>query len=123
MAYAAGVARHKTREVAVGDKVVGGDNPIWVQSMTTTNTFDAEETIAQILRLEEAGCEVVRVTVPKKEDVEAVGYIRSKIHIPLIADIHYDYRMALGCLDATTPDGRPAIDKIRLNPGNIGGEE
>ncbi|HEV3163059.1 MAG TPA: flavodoxin-dependent (E)-4-hydroxy-3-methylbut-2-enyl-diphosphate synthase [Isosphaeraceae bacterium] len=123
MAYAAVVARHKTREVAVGDRVVGGENPIWVQSMTTTNTFDAEATIAQILRLEEAGCEIVRVTVPKKEDIAAVGHIRSQIHIPLIADIHYDYRMALGCLEATTPDGRPAIDKIRINPGNIGGEE
>src|SRR4051812_46543345 len=123
MAYASVVARHRTREVAVGDKVVGGENPIWVQSMTTTNTFDVEATVAQILRLEEAGCEIVRVTVPKKEDAEAVGAIRSRINIPLIADIHYDYRMALACLEATTPDGRPAVDKIRINPGNIGGEE
>ncbi len=122
MAYASVVGRHKTREVGVGGLVVGGDHPILVQSMTTTNTFDVEATVAQIHRLEEAGCEVVRVTVPKKEDVEAVGLIRSQIKIPLIADIHYDYRMALGCLDATTPDGRPAIDKIRINPGNIGGE-
>jgi (E)-4-hydroxy-3-methylbut-2-enyl-diphosphate synthase len=123
MAYAAVVARHKTREVRVGDKIVGGTNPIWVQSMTTTNTCDADATIAQIHRLEEAGCEIVRVTVPKKEDLEAIGYIRSRIKLPLVADIHYDYRMALGCLDATTPDGRPAVDKIRINPGNIGGEE
>src|SRR3954449_10238427 len=98
MAYAAVVDRHKTREVRVGGVVVGGSNPIWVQSMTTTNTFDVEATVAQILRLEEAGCEVVRVTVPKKEDAEAVGLIRSRIQIPLIADIHYDYRMALACL-------------------------
>jgi (E)-4-hydroxy-3-methylbut-2-enyl-diphosphate synthase len=122
MAYSTLVTRHKTREVGLGDKVVGGENPIWVQSMTTTNTFDIEETVAQIHRLEEAGCEVVRVTVPKKEDVEACRAIRSRISIPLIADIHYDYRMALACLDATTDDGRPAVDKIRINPGNIGGE-
>jgi (E)-4-hydroxy-3-methylbut-2-enyl-diphosphate synthase len=122
MAYSTVVSRHRTREVGLGDKVVGGDNPIWVQSMTTTNTFDVEETVAQIRRLEEAGCEVVRVTVPKKEDVEGCVAIRSRIAIPLIADIHYDYRMALACLDATTDDGRPAVDKIRINPGNIGGE-
>src|SRR4051812_49901450 len=109
MAYSTAVARHKTREVGVGGRIVGGDNPIWVQSMTTTNTFDVAETVAQIRRLEEAGCEIVRVTVPKKEDLEAVGAIRAQIKIPLIADIHYDYRMALGCLDAKTPDGRPAV--------------
>src|SRR5579864_1556732 len=123
MAYSTVVTRHKTREVAVGDAVVGGANPIWVQSMTTTNTFDAAATIAQIKLLEEAGCEIARVTVPKKEDLEAVGFIRAQIKIPLIADIHYDYRMALGCIEATTPDGRRAVDKIRINPGNIGGEE
>ena len=122
MAYSTVVARHKTREVGVGDHVVGGENPIWVQSMTTTNTFDVEATVAQIHRLEEAGCELVRVTVPKKEDVEACRAIRSRIKLPLIADIHYDYRMALACLEATTDDGRPAVDKIRINPGNIGGE-
>ena len=121
MAYSTTVARHKTREVAIGDTIVGGDNPIWVQSMTTTNTFDVKETIEQIHRLEEAGCEIVRVTVPKKEDVEACGLIRDEINIPLIADIHFDYRMALACLDAVTPSGRRALDKIRINPGNIGG--
>ena len=123
MAYSTVVTRHKTREVAVGDHGVGGENPIWVQSMTTTNTFDAEATIAQIHRLEEAGLRLVRVTVPKKEDVAACKSIRARIKLPLIADIHYDYRMALACLDATTDDGRPAVDKIRINPGNIGGEE
>jgi (E)-4-hydroxy-3-methylbut-2-enyl-diphosphate synthase len=123
MAYSTVVTRHKTRVVKVGDHEVGGENPIWVQSMTTTNTFDAEATIAQIERLEEAGCELIRVTVPKKEDVEACRLIRSRIKLPLIADIHYDYRMALACLDAKTDDGRPAVDKIRINPGNIGGEE
>jgi (E)-4-hydroxy-3-methylbut-2-enyl-diphosphate synthase len=123
MAYSTVVVRHKTREVNVGGRLVGGDNPIWVQSMTTTNTFDADATIAQIRRLEEAGCEVVRVTVPKKEDVEACRLIKANTSLPLIADIHYDYRMALACLDARTDDGRPAVDKIRINPGNIGGEE
>jgi (E)-4-hydroxy-3-methylbut-2-enyl-diphosphate synthase len=123
MAYSTVVSRHKTREVAVGDRIVGGENPIWVQSMTTTNTFDAADTVAQIKRLEEAGCEISRVTVPKKEDVEACKAIRDQITIPLIADIHYDYRMALACLDATTPSGRRAVDKIRINPGNIGGQE
>jgi (E)-4-hydroxy-3-methylbut-2-enyl-diphosphate synthase len=123
MAYSTVVERHKTRVVSVGDHLVGGDNPISVQSMTTTNTFDIEETIAQIQKLEEAGCEIIRVTVPKKEDVEACRAIRSRIKIPLIADIHYDYRMALACLDATTEAGRPAVDKIRINPGNIGGDD
>ena len=89
--------------------IVGGDHPISVQSMTTTNTFDVAETLAQIHRLEEAGCEIVRVTVPKKEDVEAGKLIRDRINIPLIADIHYDYRMALACLDAVTPSGKPAV--------------
>lgn len=123
MAYATTIQRHKTKEVAIGDHVVGGDNPIWVQSMTTTNTFDAEATLAQIRRLEEAGCEIIRVTVPKKEDVAGAEAIRDRIKIPLIADIHYDYRMALACLEAKTPSGRRAVDKIRINPGNIGGVE
>ncbi len=123
MAYSTTVTRHKTREVAVGDHVVGGENPIWVQSMTTTNTFDVAETIAQIHRLEEAGCEIIRVTIPKKEDVEACKLIRDQINIPLIADIHYDYRMALACLDAVTSSGKRALDKIRINPGNIGSTE
>jgi (E)-4-hydroxy-3-methylbut-2-enyl-diphosphate synthase len=123
MAYSTVIKRHKTREVAIDDHVVGGDQPIWVQSMTTTNTFDVEATLAQIRRLEEAGCEIIRVTVPKREDVEGVKILRDQIKIPLIADIHYDYRMALACLEARTPSGRRAVDKIRINPGNIGGEE
>src|SRR5262249_57988669 len=94
MAYATTVQRHKTREVGVGDKIVGGDQPIWVQSMTTTNTFDAAATLEQVRRLEEAGCEIVRVTVPKKEDVEAVKLIRDRITVPPIADIQSDYPMA-----------------------------
>jgi (E)-4-hydroxy-3-methylbut-2-enyl-diphosphate synthase len=106
--------RHRTREVAVGGVVIGGQNPIRVQSMTTTDTFDADATIAQIKRLEEAGCELVRVTVPKPEDASALSAIKKKIGIPLICDIHFDYKMALMALDHP-------VDKIRINPGNIGG--
>lgn len=108
--------RHKTREVRVGDKVVGGDHPIWVQSMTTTATHDVEATVAEIRRMEEAGCEIVRVTVPKPEDAAVLSDIKRRIHIPLVCDIHFDYRMALAALDHP-------IDKIRINPGNIGGYE
>src|SRR5438477_767503 len=106
--------RHRTREVKVGDKLVGGDNPIWVQSMTTPDTYDVEATVSQIHRLEEAGCEIVRVTVPKPQDAAVLGEIRRRIHLPLICDIHFDYKMALAALDHP-------IDKIRINPGNIGG--
>src|SRR5438128_6675034 len=106
--------RHKTREVRIGSVIVGGDNPIWVQSMTTPDTHDVEATVAQIHRLEEAGCEIVRVTVPKPEDAGALGEIKKRIHLPLICDIHFDYKMALAALDHP-------IDKIRINPGNIGG--
>src|SRR6267378_2819531 len=114
MPYKHAFLRHKTREVRVGDKVVGGDNPIWVQSMTTPDTYDIEATVAEILRLEEAGCEIVRVTVPKPQDAAVLGEIRKRIHIPLICDIHFDYKMALAALDHP-------VDKIRINPGNIGG--
>jgi (E)-4-hydroxy-3-methylbut-2-enyl-diphosphate synthase len=107
-----GKPRHKTREVRVGDMVIGGSNPIAVQSMTTTDTFDVEGTVAQIKRLEEAGCELVRVTVPKPEDAGALTEIRKQIGIPLICDIHFDYKMALAALDHP-------VDKIRINPGNI----
>jgi (E)-4-hydroxy-3-methylbut-2-enyl-diphosphate synthase len=114
MAYQHTFKRHQTREVRVGDRVVGGDNPIWVQSMTTPDTHDLEATVAEIHRLEEAGCEIVRVTVPKPQDAAVLGEIRRRIHLPLICDIHFDYKMALAALDHP-------IDKIRINPGNIGG--
>jgi (E)-4-hydroxy-3-methylbut-2-enyl-diphosphate synthase len=114
MPYQHTFARHKTREVRVGDKVVGGNNPIWVQSMTTPDTYDVEATVAEIHRLEEAGCEIVRVTVPKPQDAAVLGEIKRRIHLPLICDIHFDYKMALAALDHP-------IDKIRINPGNIGG--
>ena len=107
-----GKPRHKTREVRVGNQVIGGANPILVQSMTTTDTFDVDGTVKQILALEEAGCELVRVTVPKPEDAGALSEIRKRIGIPLICDIHFDYKMALAALDHP-------IDKIRINPGNI----
>jgi (E)-4-hydroxy-3-methylbut-2-enyl-diphosphate synthase len=106
--------RHKTREVRVGDVVVGGSNPIWVQSMTTTDTYDLEATIAEIHHMEKAGCELVRVTVPKPDDAAVLGEIKRRIKLPLICDIHFDYKMALAALDHS-------IDKIRINPGNIGG--
>src|SRR6516165_7945729 len=106
--------RHKTREVRVGNLVIGGDNPIIVQSMTTPDTHNLEATVAEIHRLEEAGCELVRVTVPKPEDAAVLGEIKRRIKLPLICDIHFDYKMALMALDHP-------IDKIRINPGNIGG--
>src|SRR5436190_18026482 len=106
--------RHKTREVRVGPLVVGGDHPIIVQSMTTPDTHDLEATVAQIHRLEEAGCELVRVTVPKPDDAAVLSEVKRRIKLPLICDIHFDYKMALAALDHP-------IDKIRINPGNIGG--
>src|SRR5947209_17985295 len=112
--YESPYKRHKTREVAVGNLVIGGDNPIIVQSMTTPDTHDIEATVAQSHRLEEAGCELVRVTVPKPQDAAVLGEIKRRIHIPLICDIHFDYKMALAALDHP-------VDKIRINPGNIGG--
>lgn len=114
MPYQHTFQRHKTREVRVGPLVIGGDNPIWVQSMTTPDTHDLEATVEQIHRLEAAGCELVRVTVPKPEDAAVLGEIKKRIGIPLICDIHFDYKMALAALDHP-------VDKIRINPGNIGG--
>src|SRR5436305_238745 len=106
--------RHRTREVRVGSLVVGGDNPIWVQSMTTPDTHDLKATVDQIHLLEEAGCELIRVTVPKPEDAAVLSEIKKQTKLPLICDIHFDYKMALMALDHP-------IDKIRINPGNIGG--
>ena len=105
--------RKKTREVRIGDRVIGGEAPILVQSMCNTDTRDAAATIRQILALEEAGCEIIRVAVPDEAAAEALPAIRKGIHIPLVADIHFDYRLALAALAA-------GVDKIRINPGNIG---
>src|SRR5436190_5681165 len=114
MTYQHTFQRHKTREVRVGNLIVGGDNPIWVQSMTTPDTNQVEAVLKEIHRLEEAGCEIVRVTVPKPEDAAVLGEIKKRIKLPLICDIHFDYKMALAALDHP-------VDKIRINPGNIGG--
>jgi len=109
-------ARKRIREVRIGSVTIGGDHPVAVQSMTTTDTRDAKATVEQILRLEEAGCEIVRVAVPDDEAAAALAAIKKAIHVPLVADIHFDYRLALKAIDA-------GVDKIRINPGNLGGEE
>lgn len=105
--------RTRTRRVYIGNVPVGGGAPIAVQSMTTTDTRDVEATVAQIHALEQAGCEIVRVAVPDRQAAEALRQIKQRIHIPLVADIHFDYRLALAALEA-------GVDKLRLNPGNIG---
>ena len=112
--YESPFKRHTTRVVDVGGVGVGGDNPIRVQSMTTPDTNQFEAVLAEIHRLEEAGCELVRVTVPKPEDAAVLGEIKRRMRVPLICDIHFDYKMALAALDHP-------VDKIRINPGNIGG--
>lgn len=108
--------RNETKEVRIGDVVIGGDFPIAIQSMTNTRTEDVEATVEQILRLEAAGCEIVRCTVPTQEAAEALKEIKKRIHIPLVADIHFDYKMAIAAIEN-------GADKIRINPGNIGSEE
>lgn len=108
--------RDNTRVIRIGDRVIGGGNPILIQSMTNTPTEDVEATVAQILRLEKAGCEIIRCTVPTEEAAAAVSEIKKQIHIPLVADIHFNYRMAIAAMEN-------GADKIRINPGNIGGRE
>jgi (E)-4-hydroxy-3-methylbut-2-enyl-diphosphate synthase len=108
--------RRKTRPIRVGSVTVGGDAPISVQSMTTTKTADVYPTLQQIRNLEIAGCDIVRVTVPDEASAEALPEIKAGISIPLVADIHFNYRIALLALDA-------GVDKLRINPGNIGGEK
>ncbi len=105
-----------TKQIHVGTVPVGGGAPVAIQSMCNTDTADVEATVEQIHRLEQAGCEIVRVAVPDLAAARAVGRIRSRIGIPLVADIHFDYKLALQCVDS-------GIDKIRINPGNIGGED
>ncbi|MEJ5311298.1 MAG: flavodoxin-dependent (E)-4-hydroxy-3-methylbut-2-enyl-diphosphate synthase [Anaerolineae bacterium] len=108
--------RRISKPISIGGVVVGGGAPVTVQSMTNTDTRDAQATIRQIHALEEAGCEIIRVAVPDRVAAEALPAIKKGIHIPLIADIHFDYRLALAALDA-------GVDGLRLNPGNIGAEE
>ena len=105
-----------TKQIMVGGVAVGGGAPVTIQSMCNTKTEDAGATIEQILRLEQAGCEIVRVTVPTPEAAEAVETIKNSIHIPLVADIHFDYRLAIAAAEH-------GADKIRINPGNIGGKD
>ena len=104
------------REVTVGRVKIGGNNPISIQSMTNTDTRDVKETVEQIKRLETAGCEIIRVAVPDMEAATAVGEIKKQIKIPLVSDIHFDYRLALECI-------KNGVDKVRINPGNIGDKE
>lgn len=108
--------REQTKVITIGDRKIGGGNPILIQSMTNTPTEDVEATTAQILRLEKAGCEIIRCTVPTIEAAKALSEIKSHIHIPLVADIHFDYKMAIAAMEN-------GADKIRINPGNIGGKE
>ena len=110
------IERKKTRKIRIGDVYIGGDAPVAVQSMTNTDTRDVSATVDQIKRLEEAGCDIVRVAVPDSEAAEALKRIRKSIRIPLVADIHFDYRLALASIEN-------GADKIRINPGNIGGTE
>ena len=102
-----------TRQVHVGPVAIGGGAPVSIQSMCNTPTENVDATVAQILRLEQAGCDIVRVAVPTREAAMAIPAIKSRIHIPLVADIHFDYKLALLCING-------GVDKIRINPGNIG---
>ena len=106
----------KTREIHIGDRVIGGGNPILIQSMTNTKTSDVEATVAQILRLEKAGCDIIRCTINDEAAADAVPEIKKRIHIPLVGDIHFDYRLAIKAIEN-------GVDKIRINPGNIGGQQ
>ena len=107
------IIRKKTREVRIGNKVIGAFHPILIQSMTNTRTEDIKGTIAQIQKLTDAGCEIIRCAVPTMEAAEALSEIKKGITIPLVADIHFDYRLAIAAMEH-------GADKIRINPGNIG---
>ena len=108
--------RDNTKVIHIGDKVIGGGNPIAIQSMTNTKTEDVEATVEQILALEKMGCEIIRVAVPTMEAAKAIAEIKKRIHIPLVADIHFDYKLAIAAIEN-------GADKIRINPGNIGDNE
>lgn len=108
--------REETREIRIGETWIGGGHPVAVQSMTNTKTEDVEATVRQILALEDAGCDIIRCAVPTMEAAEALAKIRRQIHIPLVADIHFDYRLAIAAMEN-------GADKIRINPGNIGAED
>jgi len=110
------IRRRKSRKVIIKDVEIGGDSPITVQSMTNTKTYDIENTVNQILALENAGCDIVRVAVPDMASAEAISKIKKQIHIPLVADIHFDYRLAIESI-------KQGVDGLRINPGNIGNAE
>ena len=106
------MSRANTRVVKIGDRVIGGGNPILIQSMTNTKTEDVEATVKQIQALTEAGCDIIRCAVPTMEAAKALSEIKKQISIPLVADIHFDYRLAIAAIEN-------GADKIRINPGNI----
>ena len=108
--------RNQTRVISIGDVKIGGGNPVAIQSMTNTKTENVEETVKQILALEKAGCQIIRCTVPTMKAAEAFTEIKKEIHIPLVADIHFDYKLAIAAMEN-------GADKIRINPGNIGSAE
>jgi (E)-4-hydroxy-3-methylbut-2-enyl-diphosphate synthase len=105
--------RENTKMIHIGDRVIGGNNPILIQSMTNTKTEDVQATVSQILKLEAAGCDIIRSAVPTMEAAKAFSEIKKQIHIPIVADIHFDYRLAIAAIEH-------GADKIRINPGNIG---
>ena len=108
--------RDNTKVIQIGNRVIGGGNPVLIQSMCNTKTENVEATVAQILKLEAAGCEIIRVAVPTMEAAAAIREIKKQIHIPLVADIHFDYRLAIAAIES-------GADKIRINPGNIGSRD
>ncbi len=110
------IHRKNTRKIKVGNVEIGGENKVVIQSMCNTKTKDIEATVKQILKLEEAGCEIIRVACLDEEDAKSIKLIKEKIHIPIVADIHFDYKIALAAINA-------GVDKIRINPGNIGSKE
>ena len=110
------MTRNETKKIRIGDVWIGGGSPVAIQSMTNTKTEDVEATVGQIRRLEKAGCEIIRCAVPTMEAAHALGEIKKQIHIPLVADIHFDYRLAIAAIEN-------GADKIRINPGNIGSRE
>lgn len=110
------MTRNETKAVKIGTRWIGGGHPIAIQSMTNTKTEDVQATVEQILKLEQAGCEIIRCAVPTMEAAQALKEIKRQIHIPLVADIHFDYRLAIAAIEN-------GADKIRINPGNIGSKE
>jgi len=110
------MTRKETKTIQIGNKVIGGGNPVLIQSMCNTKTEDVEGTVSQILELERAGCDIIRVAVPTMEAAKSLAKIKEQIHIPLVADIHFDYRLAIEAMEY-------GADKIRINPGNIGSRE